>query len=78
MEDDADSGLLWHGFLVVEWGLGFGGFAVIALTWLTCSNCDVSFVVAYHRVCNESNTTGVTSVTGTAYPSGASEFTPSF
>ena len=29
-------------------------------------------------VCNKSNTTGVTSGTGTADPSGAQEFTPGF
>jgi len=28
----------------------------------------------YHRVCNESNTTGATCGAGTAYPSGAHEF----
>ena len=30
------------------------------------------------RVCNQINTTGVTSGAGTAYPSGAPEFTPGF
>ena len=30
----------------------------------------------YHRVCNHSNTKGATSRAGTAYPSGAPEFTP--
>ena len=34
--------------------------------------------MTYHRVCNQINTTGVTSGAGTAYPFGASEFTPDF
>ena len=34
--------------------------------------------VTYHRVCNQINTTGVASGVVTAYPSGASEFTPGF
>ena len=34
--------------------------------------------MTYHRVCNQINTTGVTSGAGTAYPSGAPEFTPGF
>jgi hypothetical protein len=34
--------------------------------------------MTYHRVCNEINTTGATSRAGTAYPSGAPEFTPGF
>ena len=32
----------------------------------------------HHQVCNYSNTTGATSGEGTAYPSGATEFTPVF
>ena len=32
----------------------------------------------YHRFCNKINTTGATSRVGTAYPSGAPEFTPVF
>jgi len=32
----------------------------------------------YQRVCKKSNTTGATSETGTAYPSGAPEFIPGF
>jgi hypothetical protein len=32
----------------------------------------------YLRVCNKINTTGATSGAGTAYPSGAQEFTPVF
>jgi len=32
----------------------------------------------YHRVCNYINTAGATSGAGTAYPSGAHEFTPGF
>jgi hypothetical protein len=31
-----------------------------------------------NRVCNQINTTGATSGAGTAYPSGAPEFTPGF
>jgi len=34
--------------------------------------------MTYYRVCNYINTTGATSGTGTAYPSGALEFTPVF
>jgi hypothetical protein len=34
--------------------------------------------MTYHRVCNKINTTGATSGAGTAYPSGAPEFTPCF
>ena len=37
---------------------------------------DLSSFMTYHRVCNQINTTGATSGAGTAYPSGASEFTP--
>ena len=45
-----------------------------------CSTCRKYFPVlssfmTYHRVCNYINTTGITSVAGTAYPSGAHEFT---
>ena len=40
-------------------------------------NIMVSFM-AYQRVCNKSYTKGATCGTGTAYPSRASEFTPSF
>jgi len=32
----------------------------------------------YHQVCNYSSMTGVTNEEGTAYPSGATEFTPVF
>ena len=35
-------------------------------------------LLTYHRVCNQINTTGVTSGAGTAYPSGAPEFIPGF
>ena len=38
----------------------------------------VSSFMTYHRVCNEINTTGATGGAGTAYPSGAPEFTPGF
>ena len=34
--------------------------------------------MAYHRVCNRSNTTGATSGAGTAHPSGAAKFNPGF
>ena len=37
-----------------------------------------SLLMTYHRVCNWSNTTDITSGSGTAYPSGAPEFTPGF
>ena len=37
-----------------------------------------SSFTTYHGVCNQINTTGVTSGAGTAYPSGAPEFTPGF
>ena len=35
-------------------------------------------IIIYHLVCNETNTTGVTIGTGTAYHSGAPEFTPGY
>ena len=35
-------------------------------------------LMTYHWICNQINTTGATSGTGTAYPSGAPEFTPGF
>ena len=38
----------------------------------------LSIFMNYHRVCNYINTTGDTSGTGTAYPSGAPEFTMRF
>jgi hypothetical protein len=38
----------------------------------------LSSIMTYHRVCNKINTTGATSGAGTAYPSGAPEFTPCF
>jgi hypothetical protein len=34
--------------------------------------------MTYIRMCNQTNTTGATSGAGTAYPSGAPEFTPGF
>ena len=37
-----------------------------------------SLFVTYHRICNKSNTTGVTCGAGNAYPSGAPEFTTVF
>jgi hypothetical protein len=45
-----------------------------------CSTCRKHFQVifsfmTYHRVCNYINTTGANSGAGTAYPSGAPEFT---
>jgi hypothetical protein len=40
-------------------------------------NCLIT-LLAYHLDCNKSNTTGVTSGTGTTYPSSAHEFTPVF
>ena len=48
-----------------------------------CSTCRKHFPVfssfmTYHRVCSLINTTGVTSGAGTAYLSGAHEFTPGF
>ena len=48
-----------------------------------CSTCRKHFPVlsslmTYHRVCNQRNTTGATSETGTAYPSRAPTFTRGF
>ena len=48
-----------------------------------CSSCRKHFpvlssFVAYHRLGNYINTTGVTSRAGTPYPSGAHEFIPGF
>ena len=47
-----------------------------------CSTCRkhfsvFSFFMTYHRACNWKNITGATSGSGTAYTSGAHEFTPS-
>jgi hypothetical protein len=39
---------------------------------------DMRMINLYHRVCNQNNTTGVTSETGTVYPSGAPNFSPDF
>ena len=39
---------------------------------------DMRMINLYHRVCNQNNTTGVTSETGTVYPSGAPKFSPDF
>jgi hypothetical protein len=41
-------------------------------------NLFLSSVMTYHRVCDKSNTTGVTSRAVTAYYLGASEFTSGF
>ena len=38
----------------------------------------LSSFTTYHRFCNYINTTGADSAAGTAYPSGAHEFTPGF
>ena len=48
-----------------------------------CSSCCEHFMVlssfmTYHQVCNQSNTTGSTSGTGTAYNSRVPQFTPGF
>jgi hypothetical protein len=48
-----------------------------------CYTCPKHFPVlssfmTYHRVCNYIYTTSATSGAGTAYPSGAPEFTPGF
>ena len=68
-------------------------WSIVKMTWLTeylchkwpwlCSTCRKHFLVlsscmTYHQICNYINTTGVTSEPGTAYPSGAPEFTPGF
>jgi hypothetical protein len=37
---------------------------------------DMRMINLYHRVCNQNNTTGVTSETGTVHPSGAPRFSP--
>ena len=54
-------------------------FSIICLRRIKSHTCRKHFQVlfsffTYHRVCNQSNTTGATSGAGTAYPSG----TPSF
>jgi hypothetical protein len=65
---------------------------VANMTWLTLLNICVtnehryvrnhnlflSSFMKYHRVCNKSNTTGVTGGAGTAYYLGAPEFTSGF
>ena len=58
------------------------GISVSPMT-TKCSTCRKHFPIlssfmTYHRACNWTNTTSVTSRTGTAYPSGARGFTPSF
>ena len=45
---------------------------------LVISSKVLSSFMTYHRVCTYINTTGATSGAGTAYPSGAPEFTPGF
>ena len=50
---------------------------------MICSTCRkhspvLSSFMTYHRVCNQINTTGVTSGAGTAYTSVVPEFTTSF
>ena len=40
--------------------------------------CKSNGLITYHRICNKSNTTGVTGEAGTTYPSGAHEFTSGF
>ena len=59
--------LLNQGFLVVE-------------VYLICRNHNpvYSTFMTYHRICNKSNTADTTCGTGTAYPSGAPEFTSGF
>ena len=42
----------------------------------SAAESNISSFMTQHRVCNQSNSTGVTSETGTAYPSGAPELTP--
>ena len=41
-------------------------------------NLELSSFMTYNRLCNKSNTMGATCGAGTAYPSGAPEFTPVF
>ena len=48
-------------------------YATLLIIGLAVSICHT-----YHRACNQINTTGVTSGAGTAYPTGAPEFTPGF
>ena len=56
------------------------GISVSQMTTI-CSTCRkhlpvLSSCMTYHRVCNQINTTGVTSAAGTAYPFGVPGFTP--
>ena len=55
---------------------------LIQLSFLKSSACKIFAVIfsfmTCHRVCNQINTTGVTSEAGTVHPSGASEFTLGF
>ena len=54
--------------------------------WITDNHDNVPFVshnlvllssfITYHHLFNQSNTTDATTEAGTAYPSGAPEFTP--
>ena len=58
------------------------GTSVSQITTI-CSTCRehfpvISSFITYHRVCNQSNTTGATNGAGTAHHSGAHDFTPVF
>ena len=59
--------LLNQGFLLVKLKSSLRKFYPVLSSFTT-----------YYRICKKSNTTGVTSGAGTAYPSGAPEFTSCF
>ena len=57
--------------------VSYGGNKIKSICSVCRNQKPVLFLfMTYHRVCNKSNTTGVTSGAGTAYPSGAPEFIP--
>ena len=68
------------GLLQTERKVNIQFIRIIHFVFSTCLKHfpDLSSFMTYHWICNQSNTAGATSGAGTAYPSGAPEFTPSF
>ena len=53
-------------------------YMICVLNTMFSDIIPLEYLMTYHRLCNQNNTTGVTSGAGTVYPTGASEFTPNF
>ena len=66
-----------HHDQVNRYGTSVSQMTTIYSTWRKHVSVLSSYM-AFHQVCNQSNTTGATSVVGTAHPSGAPEFTTVF